>query len=380
MANVIPKIGDLFGSKAQTLVNTVNCVGVMGKGIALEFKKRFPEMAEDYTRRCRHGEVRLGQPYLFKETGKPWILNFPTKDHWRSVSRLSDIVAGLDYLKANYKTWGITSLAVPPLGCGNGQLDWNVVGPALYRGLSKLEIPVELYAPHGTPPKQLELRFLEGDHGDAPQREPLRATVPPAAVALVGIVSRIDREPYHWPIGRTSFQKIAYFATERGIPTDLTYQRGSYGPYAANLKRLVAQLANNGLLAETRHGSMFVVRPGPTYPDARNQVKPLLKAWAPVIEQVADLFLRLQRTSDAEIAASVHYVAKELTQQLQGDLVPTEREVFEGVQAWKVRRRPRLDEAQVAETIRYLNILGWVNLRGSADLSVPEPELDETLT
>ena len=91
-------IGDLFASQMQTLVNTVNCVGVMGKGVALEFKKRFPDMYQDYVARCAAKQVRLGQPYLFRQLVPPWILNFPTKDDWRSVSRLSDIVAGLEYL------------------------------------------------------------------------------------------------------------------------------------------------------------------------------------------------------------------------------------------------------------------------------------------
>lgn len=95
--------GNLFDSQAQTLVNTVNCVGVMGKGIALEFKKRFPEMYDDYARRCAAGEVRLGEPYLFRRPVLPWILNFPTKGHWRSVARLSDIVRGLEYLTRHYK-------------------------------------------------------------------------------------------------------------------------------------------------------------------------------------------------------------------------------------------------------------------------------------
>ena len=127
--------GDLFKSKAQTLVNTVNCVGVMGKGIAIGFRKRFPEMFDDYVRRCEAGEVKLGQPYLYKSLLPPWVLNFPTKEHWRSVARLADITAGLEYLAAHYKDWGIESLAVPPLGCGEGQLDWRVVGPTLYRRL-----------------------------------------------------------------------------------------------------------------------------------------------------------------------------------------------------------------------------------------------------
>ena len=90
------RVGNLFDSSAQTLVNTVNCVGVMGKGIALEFKKRFPEMYRDYEERCDAGKVKLGRPYLFTDLVGPWVLNFPTKDHWRSVSKLQDIVDALE--------------------------------------------------------------------------------------------------------------------------------------------------------------------------------------------------------------------------------------------------------------------------------------------
>ena len=134
-------IGDLFESRAQTLVNTVNCVGVMGKGIALGFRKRFPEMFEDYVDRCEAGEIELGQPYVYEIFHTcPWVLNFPTKDHWRSVARLEDISAGLDHLKSHYKTWGITSLAVPPLGCGEGQRMADR-RRELYRRLSRLGIP-----------------------------------------------------------------------------------------------------------------------------------------------------------------------------------------------------------------------------------------------
>src|SRR5919106_6289071 len=103
-------VGDLFESRAQTLVNTVNCVGVMGKGVALGFRNRFPRMYEDYVERCRAGKVSLGEPYLYKDLVGPWVLNFPTKDHWRSVSRLSDIEAGLEHLERHYREWGITSL------------------------------------------------------------------------------------------------------------------------------------------------------------------------------------------------------------------------------------------------------------------------------
>jgi O-acetyl-ADP-ribose deacetylase (regulator of RNase III) len=153
-------IDDIFESRAQTLVNTVNCVGVMGKGIAREFKRRFPEMYADYVQRCARGAVRLGQPYLFADLAGPWILNFPTKGHWRSASRETDIETGVRYLEAHYQEWGITSLAVPALGCGNGGLEWGRIGPILYRCLSQLGIPVELYAPYGTPPDQLTDELL----------------------------------------------------------------------------------------------------------------------------------------------------------------------------------------------------------------------------
>ena len=141
--------GDLFTSDAQTLVNTVNCAGVMGKGLALAFKRRFPDMFGDYKDRCAHGQVRLGEPYLFRRPTPPHILNFPTKDHWRSPSKLEDIVAGVRYLQRHYGEWGITSLAVPALGCGLGQLDWATVGPTLQRLFGELTIPVALYAPAG---------------------------------------------------------------------------------------------------------------------------------------------------------------------------------------------------------------------------------------
>ncbi|MCK5219764.1 macro domain-containing protein, partial [bacterium] len=211
-------IGDLFKSQAQTLVNTVNCVGIMGKGVALEFKKRFPDMFKDYAALCAQDKVRLRRPYLFRNLLSPWILNFPTKDHWRSLTKLKDIEAGLEYLLQNYREWGVTSLAVPPLGCGHGQLEWRIVAPTLFRCLQRLEIPVELYAPYGTPHKELEPQFLNDENHNLPNEQtmPNSQWVKPAWIALVEILKRIEDQPYHWPIGRTTFQKIAFIATEQG--------------------------------------------------------------------------------------------------------------------------------------------------------------------
>lgn len=147
MSNVTVLTGDLFASGAQTLTNAVNTIGVMGRGIALEFKKRYPDMFADYVERCGERTVELGVPYLYRGPTTPWILNFPTKDHWRSPSRLDDIASGLDHLTENAETWGIRSIAVPALGCGAGGLDWSDVGPLLHDRLSRMDIPVELYAP-----------------------------------------------------------------------------------------------------------------------------------------------------------------------------------------------------------------------------------------
>lgn len=357
-------IGNVLDSTAQTLVNTVNCVGVMGKGIALEFKKRFPTMYEDYVVRCERGMVRLGEPYLYSHLFPPNVLNFPTKGHWRSVSRLSDIVRGLEYLEKHYDEWGITSLAVPPLGCGQGQLEWRVVGPTLYRHLKRFNIPVELYAPFDTPRFELEESFLADPTAVENAEEYARQApkVDPAWVALIQILAQIYDEPYHWPVGRTMFQKITYFATESGLPTGLHFDRGSYGPFAPGLKPLEAKLVNNGLVEENECGSMLQITPGPTFKDALEAFGAEISQWQPIIERVADLFLRMQ-TRQAEIAASVHFAAHSLEGRAMEK--PSEADVLEEVKRWKERRRPLLDEEEIAQTIRNLNMLHWLDLRVS---------------
>lgn len=138
--------GNLFESKAQTLVNTVNCVGVMGKGVALSFKKKFPEMYKDYRKLCHDGKMNPGKLTLYKET-TPWVLNFPTKRHWRANSKIEDIELGLIKLAKRYQEWGIKSLAMPALGCGYGGLNWEDVRPLIEKYLSDLEIDIEVYEP-----------------------------------------------------------------------------------------------------------------------------------------------------------------------------------------------------------------------------------------
>jgi len=360
-------IGDIFDSRAQTLVNTVNCVGVMGKGIALGFKKRFPAMFRDYEDRCRRGEVKLGRPYLYKSLTPPWILNFPTKDHWRSTAKLEDIAQGFEYVLEHYEEWGVESLAVPPLGCGEGGLDWRIVGRTLYRYLSKMDIPVELYAPYGTPQEELQLDFL-GERMLQAAGTPAR--VKAGWVALVSILKRIEDQPYHWPIGRTSFQKIAYLATDEGIPTGLRHERGSYGPFSRDVKRVVSSLVNNGLIREERLGSMLAAKVGPTYEDARATYADELKRWEPAVGKVADLFMRT-KTQQAELVATVVFTARALQGKKRRR---TEREVVDAVMEWKQRRKPALDRDEVALTVRNLAALGWLSVRASSDLLSAEAE------
>lgn len=179
----IVRTGDLLRSGMQTHVNTVNCVGVMGKGIALQFRRAYPAMFKDYARRCAAREVRLGEPYLYREPAEaapphpvqlrlgeepapygarpsPWILNFPIKGHWRALSRLEDLDRGLDHLEARYREWGVESLAVPAIGCQNGGLRWADVGPRLLARLERLGIPVEIYAPHEAAARESTEEYL----------------------------------------------------------------------------------------------------------------------------------------------------------------------------------------------------------------------------
>lgn len=368
--SVTVREGDIFKSSAQTLVNTVNCVGVMGKGIALGFRKRFPAMHDDYVLRCERGEVQLGRPYLYTQAGGPWILNFPTKDHWRSVSRLTDIEAGLEFLEANYRAWGITSLAVPPLGSGLGGLEWQVVGPTLYDHLRRLDIPVELFVPFGTPHDELKPAHFqhslleEGPEGSFKQ-------IGPDWVALVSVLEELRSQSYPPPVGRTLFQKLAYFATVAGLQLGLQYSRGSYGPFAPELKQHITHLLNNGLIEETRQGQMFEVRLGRTFDAAKRAFPRDLARYEAQIHQLTDLFARM-RTRDAEVAATVHFAAGELSSEGTGD--PSEQEIVDAVMQWKQKRRPPLDRAAVSEAVRGLNALGWLRASPSDDL-VGDPEI-----
>lgn len=144
--------GDLLAADAEALVNAVNCVGIMGKGLALQFKQAYPDNFKEYERACRAGEVKPGSMLIVATNriiNPKYIINFPTKRHWKDQSRIEDIKSGLESLVENTKALGMASLAIPPLGCGLGGLNWFDVKPLIEEAFSTLPaVNVLLYEPH----------------------------------------------------------------------------------------------------------------------------------------------------------------------------------------------------------------------------------------
>ena len=136
--------GDIFATPANIRINPVNCVGVMGAGVALAFKQRYPAMFQAYQQACTAGEVRPGHLHVWRS---PWIINFPTKRHWRDPSRYEDIATGLDALRAYLAPLGRVTVALPALGCGRGGLEWSRVCGLIQAQLQDLPATILVYAP-----------------------------------------------------------------------------------------------------------------------------------------------------------------------------------------------------------------------------------------
>jgi O-acetyl-ADP-ribose deacetylase (regulator of RNase III)/uncharacterized protein YwgA len=356
-------IGDLFKSQAHALVNTVNCVGVMGKGVAEQFKKRFPGMFEDYKRRTDRKAVRLGEPYLYRDSTGVLIVNFPTKHHWRSPSRLADIERGLDYLAAHVTAWGITSIALPPLGCGNGGLEWSEVGPLIYRKLHRLPIDVEVYAPYSTPKHQLTEEFLSAPsqmslEGRGRKHKPLKAEW----VVLLEVLRELQAQPYANPVGRTIFQKISYVVTEMGVPTGFKFGKGSYGPFSGDVNRAIHDFANRNWLHEQQLGRMIALHVAQQYEKDRNQFREQIDRYQKKINKAVDLFSRIKSTEQAEEVLTAFFAARRLKQSKHhGEL--TEQDLQDYILHWKKSWRTDGKKEAVANAIRNLILLGWLQIK-----------------
>jgi uncharacterized protein YwgA/O-acetyl-ADP-ribose deacetylase (regulator of RNase III) len=340
---------------------TVNCVGVMGKGIALEAKERYPELFKEYEELCDAKKMKLGRPVYVSRLLPPSFLLFPTKDHWRSVSKLSDIEEGLKYLAANYREWKIASLAVPPLGCGHGGLEWAVVGPALYRGLAELDVPVYLFVPTGVPANAEELGHLQAALATPDDVDKARRTSPPEVVAIVLALQRVLQERPSKEIGRILMQKLGYFALAAGINASIRFARRSFGPYSADWMAQIRHLVNNGLLVERRAGphDAFAYEPGPSLREYANRIAPEVERYTPAIERLARLIARFT-PDQAEFAATAHMVATELGKKHGGQV--KDDDIVAGVQAWKVRRGKPFPEERIRSCLTWLRAEGWLPL------------------
>jgi O-acetyl-ADP-ribose deacetylase (regulator of RNase III) len=225
------RTGDILATDAEALVNTVNCVGFMGRGIALQFKKAWPDNFKAYAAACQRQEVQPGRMFVF-ETGRltnpRLIVNFPTKRHWRGKSRIEDIDAGLAALGVEIRQRGIRSIAIPPLGAGLGGLDWNEVRAHIEHALGDLDqVKVILFEPHGTPAVGQVVR-----KGKAPAMTPGRA-------ALVGLMDRYLAGLLDPFVSLLEVHKLMYFMQEAGEPLRLRFAKGPFGPYAENLRHVL---------------------------------------------------------------------------------------------------------------------------------------------
>ncbi|MBU1194170.1 MAG: macro domain-containing protein [Proteobacteria bacterium] len=359
-------IGNIFDSNAQTLVNTVNCVGVMGKGIALEFKKRFPDMMKDYKTRCTTKMIQPGEPYLFRDLIGTSILNFPTKNHWRSPSRLEDIIKGLYIFTQKYKDWGIKSIAFPPLGCGNGGLDWKIVGPLMYQSFISLDISVEIYAPFGTSHELLKPEFLATQRISHKKiKGVMHKKLKEEWVAILEVLDRLSKETYAPYVGRTVFQKICYVMTEQGFDTGFQFKQGSYGPHSQDVKDALMVFANSNLAMEQEFGRMTRLFIGSEYPSFRENFKDYLDTMKSKIDKTVDLFSRIKDTNQAEEVATVFYSARKLKKD-NGKV--SEQDLFDYILKWKKKWDSPEKKLSVASAIRNLVMLKWVSVQFSDDL------------
>ena len=238
--------GNLLDAKAEALVNTVNTVGVMGKGIALMFKEAFPDSFREYAEATKEGRVRVGRMFVTRSSalaGPRWIINFPTKEHWRSPSRLEWIEAGLRDLVDVVRQNGIRSIALPPLGCGNGGLRWEVVRPAIERALGDLEnVDVVVFEPAGRYQNVAKRTGVE--------------KLTPARALIAELVRR------YWILGiecsLLEIQKLAWFLETEIVrdqlenPLDLRFVANRYGPYADRLRHLLESLDGSYLRSDVR--------------------------------------------------------------------------------------------------------------------------------
>lgn len=337
--------GDILQATAEALVNTVNCVGVMGRGVALQFRQAFPANFTHYRRACERGEVQPGRMWVFRTgqlTGPSYVVNFPTKRHWREKSRIEDIDAGLVALTAEIRRLGIRSVAIPPLGCGLGGLDWAHVRPRIESAFVALpDVEALVYEPAGAPAP--DARALPG--------RALRMT--PGRAVLIGLMDRYLAglmEPW---ITLLEIHKLMYFAQVAGEPLRLSFVPAPYGPYAENLRHVLATIEGHFVAGYADGGDQ---------PDKRIELLPGIAQRSQAFlaehgqslsrfERVTDLVEGFETPFGMELLASVHWVA--------ASHPPDFDAIVGAVHGWNVRKR-QFSREHIALAHQRLDDRGWL--------------------
>jgi O-acetyl-ADP-ribose deacetylase (regulator of RNase III) len=344
---------DLLKADVDALVNTVNTVGVMGKGVALQFRNAFPENYEAYRRAAKDGAIELGRMFVFdigKLTRPRFIINFPTKKHWKGRSRLEDIEAGLVDLVRVIRELDIKSIAVPPLGCGNGGLDWEDVRPRIEAALAPLEdVRTLLYVPSGAP--------AASDMKVATKRP--RMTL--GRAALLALLERYIEPGFGASV--LEIQKLLYFMQTGGQPLRLNFAKGMYGPYAENVNHVLQDIESHYLRGYgDRSRRVADWEPLELVPGAGDEARDFLSSSPETYERinrVMDLVKGFDSPYGLELLSTVHWVATHA----DGMALVDADSVVKHARAWSRRKERLFTERHIRLAWERLTDQGWLQSR-----------------
>ena len=343
MAQIELTTGDILRADAEAIVNTVNCVGVMGRGIALQFKKAFPANYRAYALACEEREVQPGRMFVYDTgafTNPRYIINFPTKRHWKGKSRIEDIESGLIALAQEVQERGIKSIAIPPLGSGLGGLEWGDVRPLIEATLNEVpDLKVLIYQPKGAP-EVVKSR-------EVPNMTPGRA-------ALVTLMHRYLQGLMDPFVTLIEVQKLMYFMQEAGQPLRLRYVKHHYGPYASNLSHVLNAVEGHFVAGYQDGGDQpdkeLSIVPG-AIPEAEAALEHEQQAHE-FFNRVADLVAGFETPYGLELLATVHWVATR-------EGADTPEEALARIHDWNERKRA-FTQRQVAIAFETLKTKGWL--------------------